>query len=156
MKKSDIPIIEDLIDYLSELPQKFILFLDDFSFKENDELFIDLKSILDGGLIEDSKNIIIYATSNRRHMIDERFISEDVIHEKDAISEIISLSDRFGITLGFYLYNKEQFIKIVSKYAKKFNLKRFDEQEALNFAMKKGGFTGRTAYQFVILKLMEE
>ena len=156
LKKSDIPILEDLIDYLIEFPQKFIIFLDDFSFKENDELFIELKSVLDGGLIEDSKNIIIYATSNRRHLIDERFVSNDVIHEKDAISEVISLSDRFGISLGFYLYNKNQFLKIVKKYAEKFNLKEFNEQDALNYAMKKGGFTGRTAFQFVILKLMEE
>ncbi len=156
LKKSDIPILEDLIDTLTEINLKFILFLDDFSFKENDDLFIELKSVLDGGLIENSGNIIIYATSNRRHLIEEKFVDDRVIHEQDAISEVISLSDRFGISLGFYLYNKDQFLNIVKNYALKFNVKEYSEQEALNYAMKKGGFTGRTAYQFIITKLMEE
>jgi len=156
LRKTDISVFEDVLDILTELNSfKFIIFLDDLSFKENDELFIELKSVLDGGLIENSKNIIIYATSNRRHLIEEKFINDNIIHESDAISEIISLSDRFGISLGFYLYNKEQFLKIVKKYAEIFNLKEFSEKDALNFAMKKGGFTGRTAYQFIINRLSE-
>ncbi len=154
LKKSDIPVLEDLIDTLTEINFKFILFLDDFSFKESDDLFIELKSVLDGGLIENSGNIIVYATSNRRHLIEEKFLNDNVIHEQDAISEIISLSDRFGISLGFYLYNKEQYLNIVKNYALKFNVNDYTEQDALNFAMKKGGFTGRTAYQFIINKLV--
>ncbi len=156
LKKSDILIMEDLIDVISEHDYKYILFLDDLSFKENDELYIELKSILDGGFIEKSENILIYATSNKRHFVEEKFINDNIIHEKDVISETISLSDRFGISLGFYMYNKEQYLNIVKKYAENFNLTKYTEQDAVNFAMKKGGFTGRSAYQFVISKLVED
>jgi len=157
IKKSYISILDDLFDILIEFEKfKFIIFLDDLSFKENDELFIELKSILDGGIVENSKNLIIYATSNRRHFIEEKFINEDIIHENDAISEIVSLSDRFGISLGFYLYSKDEYLNIIRKYAEKFNIKEYSEQEAFNFAMKKGGFTGRSAYQFIISQLKLE
>ncbi len=150
-KKTDLRILEDVIEEIENLEYKFIIFLDDISFKENDDLFLELKSIMDSGAFEGNGNTLIYATSNRRHLIEERFISDDIIHENDAISEIISLSDRFGISLGFYKFNKDEYLEIVKNYAKKFNVyKKFNPQDALNFAMKQGGFTGRTALQYIL------
>ena len=151
IKKSEISFLEDTIDALLNLPYKFIIFLDDLSFTTIDDNFISLKSILDIIEMNSSNNLLVYATSNRRHLVEEKFISEDIIHENDAISEIISLSDRFGITFGFYKFNKEQFLEIAKNYAKKENvLEKFNKNDALNFAMKKGGFTGRVAYQYVL------
>ncbi len=151
LKKTDLLILEILIDILSEFENKFIIMLDDLSFKEEDDLFLHLKYVLDESSFQKNKNIIIYATSNKRHLIEEKFIPADILHEEDKLNEIISLSDRFGLTIGFYKFTKNQYIKIVNHYAKKFNLQNeINIQEALNFAMKKGGYTGRNAYQYIL------
>ncbi len=151
VKKDDAKSLEQLFDVIFTLPYKFIIFLDDISFNSENQDFKTLKSILDGGVTENLENILIYATSNRRHMIKEYHINDNEIHESDTLAERISLSDRFGISIGIYKPDKDSYLEIVNHYIKKFSLEKFyREQEALNFAMYKGGFSGRAAYQYVI------
>ena len=151
VKREDINSIEHLFEILSEQPYKFIIFLDDISFNTENQDYKSLKSMLDGSLIENNDNILIYATSNRRHLVKENFEENNEIHTFEAISEKISLSDRFGISLGIYKPDKETYLKIVNHYVNKFSLNDFfNQQDALNFAMYKGGFTGRSAYQYIV------
>ncbi len=151
VRRRDFQSLEELFDLVVKINYKFIIFLDDISFSTEDVEYKALKSILDGSVISSHENILIYATSNRRHMVKEHHISEDEIHKIDVISERVSLSDRFGISLGIYKPNKDVYLKIVKNYIRKFSVENFyTEQDALNFAMYKGGFSGRTAYQFAI------
>jgi len=149
--KEDFYSLEELIELLTGLSYKFIIFLDDVSFVEEDKNFKTLKAILDGSLVEYSDNYVIYATSNRRHFIKESFEDNDEIHIFESISEKISLSDRFGISWGFYKPDKESYLKIAKHYSVKFGLKKyFTEKSALQFALGKGGFSGRAAYQYAV------
>ncbi len=149
--KDDFFSLEELFEIIVKLPYKFIIYLDDVSFTEEDSNFKTLKALLDGSLVETSDNHIIYATSNRRHLIRETYREDDEIHKFEAISEKISLSDRFGISWGFYKPDKDTYLKIAERYCKKFQLlKFFNEKDALRFAMEKGGFSGRAAYQYAI------
>ena len=152
VKSNEYSSLESLFEVLVLFEDyKFIVFLDDISFNEQNENFKILKSILDGSLIENKNNFLIYATSNRRHMIKEKFRNNDEIHEFEAISEKISLSDRFGISLGLYKPEKSTYLEIARYYADKFNLYEFyNDTDALNWAMVKGGFSGRAAYQYAI------
>jgi predicted AAA+ superfamily ATPase len=141
----------ELLEIITNLDFKFILFLDDISFQKEDNNFKTLKAVLDGRLVEHSNNFIIYATSNRRHLIKETHFENNEIHIMEAISEKISLADRFGLSFGFYKPDKESYLRIIKHYLNKFNLdKFFSEKEALQFAMQKGGFSGRTAYQYAV------
>ncbi len=151
VNNEDFNSLEELFEIIVKLPFKFIIFLDDISFGDNDKNFKKLKAILDGNLVETSDNYIIYATSNRRHLVKETFSTEQEIHTSDAVSEKISLSDRFGIAWGFYKPDQETYLQIIKHYVKKFNLEIFsNNKEAVQFAMQKGGFSGRTAYQYAV------
>ena len=113
VKREESTSLEELLDTLSTLHFKFIIFLDDISFVTENQDFKSLKSILDGGVVENQNNILIYSTSNRRHMVKESHIDNNEIHQVDAISEKISLSDRFGISLGIYKPDKDTYLEIV-------------------------------------------
>lgn len=147
----DIPAI---IDSISKNPLKFILFIDDLSFSSGDDCFGALKATLEGSVSSRADNIAIYATSNRRHLVKESFSDRegDDIHRNDTIQEMISLSARFGLTVGFYKPDKKAYISIVSALAEKCGI-IMDEDElsvkAEAFALRGSGRSARTAKQFV-------
>lgn len=151
----DLPII---VGQLRNLPQKFILFVDDLSFEENNDEFKALKVILEGSLTAKAKNIAVYATSNRRHLIPEYFsdrprpIESDEVHAWDTLQEKLSFSDRFGLTLTFEPANQEIYLQIVRHLAQQANVIMNQEElefRAKQWATRHNGRSGRTARQFV-------
>ncbi len=147
--KMDIEHLSELYSLLRESPLRFVLFFDDISFEPGDELAKLLKSIMDGDLEERPPNILIYATSNRRHLAHE-VLQEEKFPEESYI-ERVSLVERFGIRLGFFAFGKEQYLQIVRHYAKKRSLS-IDQQKLERLALEwslANGFSGRSAYQFV-------
>ncbi len=140
---------------LRELPYRFILFCDDLSFDEDEVDFRGLKTLLDGGVEERPENVLIYATSNRRHLMPERRVdlgAEDELHPEEAVSEKLSLSDRFGLQLGFYRFDQDTYLAIVDEYARRMRLPVEPETlraEALRWALSTGSRSGRTAKQFI-------
>ncbi len=136
-------------------PYRFILFCDDLSFDENEPGYRELKTLLQGGLEAPPPNMLIYATANRRHLMPERLednADSTEIHPEEAVAEKLSLSDRFGITLGFYPVDQPQYLGIVRYLARERELNISDEelsQEALRWALARGSRSGRVAHQFV-------
>lgn len=155
---SDLPDIQKLIE---NRPEKFIVYCDDLAFNAEDENYRSLKSVLDGSLQSGSSNFVIYATSNRRHLLPE-FMHENTpvlkadvpqhheLHPQEAIEEKISLSDRFGLWLSFYPMDQNLYLEIVEHYLAKANLKMNAEvrAEALRWCQARGQRSGRAAYQF--------
>ncbi|MBQ8015583.1 MAG: ATP-binding protein [Clostridia bacterium] len=147
----EIPVI---LDELSDNPLKFILFIDDLSFQKDDDNFSALKAVLEGSVSAKSKNVVIYATSNRRHLVKEKFSDRegDDVHFNDTVQEIISLSDRFGIHIIFNKPSKETYLDIVRSLADKKGIKCDTdelERKAEQFALEKGSRSARAAKQFV-------
>jgi len=150
--KKELLNLQDIIDGFSQIPMKFIFFIDDVSFEPTDERIGSLKSILEGAAAGQRKNIIIYATSNRRHMIKETFADRtNEIHLSDTIAETMSLSERFGLQINFEKPNKQTYLGIVEGLCQKNNIDTTDEtkQNAEQFALRKGGRSARVACQFV-------
>lgn len=155
---SDLPQIQQLI---AERPEKFIVYCDDLAFNAEDENYRSLKSVLDGSLQSGSSNFVIYATSNRRHLLPE-FMHENTpvtrvdvpqyteLHPQEAIEEKISLSDRFGLWLSFYPMDQNLYLEIVEHYLKKAGMELTPETyaEALRWCQARGQRSGRAAYQF--------
>ena len=154
LSKNELHLLPELLEELTANPLKFILFIDDLSFQENDDDFSALKAVLEGSVSARSNNIAIYATSNRRHIVRETFSQRagDEVHRNDTLQETISLSERFGIQLLFDKPNKSLYLDIVSALAEQCNLQITAEElaiEAEKFATRKGGRSARTAKQFV-------
>ena len=154
VRKDQLRAIPKILDELSENPLKFVLFIDDLSFLKDDDNFNALKAVLEGSVTAKSQNIVIYATSNRRHIIKERFSDRegDDIHRNDTMQELISLSERFGIHITFSKPNKETFLKIVRHLANEHELEMPQEEldaQAERFALERGGRSARLARQFV-------
>lgn len=155
---SDLPEIQKLIQ---KRPEKFIVYCDDLAFNAEDENYRSLKSVLDGSLQSGTSNFIIYATSNRRHLLPE-FMHENTpvtrvdvpqyteLHPQEAIEEKISLSDRFGMWLSFYPMDQNLYLTIVEHYLAKTDMPMNDEAhaEALRWCQARGQRSGRAAYQF--------
>ena len=154
VKKKQISHLPDVLESLSNNPLKFIVFIDDLSFSSNDDDYIALKNILEGGTTSNQRNIVIYATSNRRHFMKETFSDRngDELHRNDTIQETMSLAARFGLTITFQKPGKNLYMDIVRSYAKEYGLE-MDEQElsikAEAFAIRNNGRSPRTAKQFV-------
>jgi len=130
---------------------RFLLYIDDLSFDENDNSYKSLKAVLDGGIEGRPDNVIIYATSNRRHLLPRKMIeneSSTAIHKSESVEEKVSLSDRFGLWLGFYNIDQETYIKIIHSYATHYDLK-VNDKDALEWAVTRGNRSGRVAYQFI-------
>ena len=133
---------------------KFIIFIDDLSFQSQDQSYTTLKALLEGGLAARPDNALIYATSNRRHLVKESWKDRDSddINRRDNMQETLSLSDRFGLAVCFSNPDKKEYLDIVYSLAKKYNL-NIDEKElavkAESFALGKGGRSPRCAKQFV-------
>ncbi len=154
MPKEFLRQLPDLTGYLSGVPMKFIVFIDDLSFAGDDDNFAALKAVLEGGLASRPRNVIIYATSNRRHLLRESFQDRngDDLHSADTVQESVSLSDRFGISLTFLMPDKQRFLEIVEQIAADRKL-RVDRQELLaaaeRWALERGARSPRYARQFV-------
>lgn len=154
VRKDQLRAIPKLLDELSSNPLKFVLFIDDLSFLKDDDNFNALKAVLEGSVTAKSRNVVIYATSNRRHIIKEKFSDRegDDIHRDDTIQELVSLSERFGIHLNFSKPNKETFLHIVHSLAQENNI-CMDNAEldmlAERYALERGGRSARLARQFI-------
>ena len=147
----DFPV---LVDMIASVPMKFIIFIDDLSFSDDDKDYARLKAVLEGGLAARPDNTLIYATSNRRHLIKENFSdrSGDEIHRNDSVQESLSLYDRFGLAVNFSKPNKEDYINIVLNLAKEKNLNigiEELEKDAEQWAIQRGGRSPRCAKQFI-------
>ena len=154
VKKNQLYQIPDLMDKLAANPLKFILFIDDLSFTANDDNFAALKAILEGSVGGRARNIAVYATSNRRHLIKETLTDRtgDDIHEADTRQELMSLSARFGLTVTFQRPEKARFEAILTELAKQHNIQMPMDQllvKAEAFAIRAGGRSPRVAKQFI-------
>ncbi|EKV57512.1 ATP-binding protein [Brachyspira hampsonii] len=154
VKKSQLSFITDIIEDLSLSPLKFIIFIDDLTFSYNDDTFSYLKAILEGGVNSFPSNVVVYATSNYRHLIKENFNDRqgDDIHIEDTIQQIMSLTNRFGIIITFQRPDKDLFVDIVLSYAKENNIKIDKEElikQAESYAIRSAGRSPRVAKQFI-------
>ena len=153
VRKDQLTLIPHLLDELSGNPLKFILFIDDLSFTKDDDNFSSLKAILEGSVSARSKNVVIYATSNRRHLVKESFADRDGddIHRNDTMQELVSLSDRFGLHVTFRKPNKETYLNIVHRLAEDAGISIPEEEldlQAERFVLSRGR-SARAARQFV-------
>jgi len=148
---SDFPV---LVDKIAALPMKFIIFIDDLSFQSQDKSYTSLKALLEGGLAARPENALIYATSNRRHLIKESWQDRDTddIHRRDNMQETLSLSDRFGLSVCFGNPDKKEYLDIVFALADKAGVKMEEDNLAMlaeRFALGRGGRSPRCAKQFI-------
>ncbi len=150
---TDFPL---LVDKIAHLPMKFIIFIDDLSFQHQDQTYTTLKAVLEGGLAARPKNALIYATSNRRHIVKERLsdraVSVDDVHTRDNMQETLSLSDRFGLAVRYTIPTKNEFLEIVLAMAKQKGVALSDDElcaGAERFALSRGGRSPRCAKQYV-------
>jgi hypothetical protein len=157
VEKNDLVDLPHIVDQVAEREERFLLFCDDLTFHGAEDGYIALKVALDGSISTTSENLLIYATSNRRHLMPEymaenletRYVGEEV-HPGESVEEKISLSERFGLWVTFYPFDQDEFLQIVGQWLKHFEAS-FDEeanQEALQWALQKGSRSGRVAYQF--------
>lgn len=154
LKKKQLHEIPAIVETISKNPLKFIIFIDDLSFTEDDDDFAALKAILEGSVSSTASNLAIYATSNRRHLVRETFSARegDEIHFKDTMQELLSLSDRFGLTVTFQKPDKKLYLEVVEGLAKQYDIKMpIDEvkMKAEAFALSRAGRSPRVAKQFI-------
>ncbi|MGN0509717.1 MAG: ATP-binding protein [Ruminococcus sp.] len=147
----DFPI---LVDKIAALPMKFIIFIDDLSFQKQDQSYTTLKAVLEGGLAARPDNALIYATSNRRHIVKESFSdrTDDDVNTRDNMQESLSLSDRFGLAVCYSIPDKKEFVDIVCALARQKGINMSDEElekGAERFALSRGGRSPRCAKQYV-------
>ena len=153
--REDIETLPSLMSLLRAAPFPFLLFCDDLSFDLEDTSYKSLKAVLDGGIEGRPDNVLFYATSNRRHLLAREMIENErstAIHAGEAVEEKVSLSDRFGLWLGFHRCSQDEFLAMVTGYAEHFGLKVEPDQlrrEALEWATTRGSRSGRVAWQFI-------
>lgn len=155
--KSDLVDLPEIVDFIRFKSYSYIIYCDDLSFDEGESTYKALKSVMEGSIELPPKNILIYATSNRRHLLpeymednDQSRVNKTEIHHGEAIEEKISLSDRFGLWLSFYPINQEEYLGMIDALFPdtQEHLREALHQEAIRFALAKGGRSGRTAKQF--------
>ncbi len=150
--REDIHSLPLLLDVLrGALQFRFILFCDDLSFDDQDDTYKSLKAVLEGGIEARPENVIFYATSNRRHLISRNMIENErgtSIHPTESVEEKVSLSDRFGLWLGFYPCSQDEYLEMLRGYAKTYGLK-LDEADAIEWFRTRGSRSGRVAWQYV-------
>ena len=154
--KHQFKTLSDVLEQIKDRNYKFIIYMDDLSFEDYELEYKYLKAILEGGLGKRPKNVLIYATSNRRHLIREKFSDkrelDDELHNNDTVQEKLSLAARFGVTIYYGSPDKRQFQEIVKSLAERHQLQMPIEQlyEAANqWELSHGGLSGRTAAQFI-------
>ena len=158
--KADLSDLPDIVDVVSERPEKFIVFCDDLSFEDGEPGYKALKSILDGSVAATTSNVLIFATSNRRHLLPE-YMKENLtythtddgeVHPGEGVEEKISLSERFGLWVSFYPFTQNEYLVIVAQWLSSFEVApqaiEAARPEALVWALERGSRSGRVAYQF--------
>lgn len=158
--KAELVDLADIVDVVSERPERFIVFCDDLSFEDGEPGYKALKSILDGSVSAASPNVLIYATSNRRHLLPEYMkenltythTAEGEVHPGEVVEEKISLSERFGLWVSFYPFSQDEYLTIVAQWLSSFGVPPNDIEaarpQALVWALERGSRSGRVAYQF--------
>lgn len=153
LNKSQLPELPDVIEKIAKNPLKFIIFVDDVSFSSDDDNFSSLKAVLEGSATAKTSNTVIYATSNRRHLVKEKFSDRtgDDMHVADTREELISLSERFGLKVAFLKPDKENYLKIVECLAKENGIEVTEElfMGAEAFALRRNGRSGRAAKHYI-------
>ena len=158
--KADLTDLPDIIDVTAGLAEKFIVFCDDLSFEEGEPGYKALKSILDGSIAATTPNVLVYATSNRRHLLPE-YMTENLtythtedgeVHPGEVVEEKISLSERFGLWVSFYPFSQDEYLAIVAQWLASFGVDKNAVEAArpasLVWALERGSRSGRVAYQF--------
>lgn len=159
--KADLVDLPDIVDQVAERPERFLIYCDDLSFDEGEPGYKALKSMLDGSVAQASDNVLIYATSNRRHLLPE-YMRENLtythtedgeVHPGEVVEEKISLSERFGLWVSFYPFTQAEYLAIVAQWLRHFGIAdaaRIEaaRPEALIWALERGSRSGRVAYQF--------
>ena len=157
--KHDLVDLADIVDAVSPLPERFVIYCDDLSFEAAEPGYKALKVVLDGSIAAASDNLLVYATSNRRHLMPE-FMQENLeyknvgeeIHTGETSEEKVSLSDRFGLWLSFYPFDQDAYLDIVSHWLREFGAAERDLQKAhraaLQWSLSRGSRSGRVAWQF--------
>lgn len=158
--KTDLIDLPDIVDVVAQRPEKFIVFCDDLSFEDGEPGYKALKSALDGSVAAATPNVLIYATSNRRHLLPE-YMKENLtythtddgeVHPGEVVEEKISLSERFGLWVSFYPFNQDEYLAIVAQWLSSFGVSAqaigAARAESLVWALERGSRSGRVAYQF--------
>ena len=157
--KEDLVDLADIVDLIDGRQERFVIFCDDLSFEAGETAYKALKSVLDGSVSAPPDNVLIYATSNRRHLMPEYFSEnletkrvDDEIHPGEAIEEKISLSERFGLWISFYPFSQDDYLNIVNHWLRYLGVSEKviadSERDALNWALGRGSRSGRVAWQF--------
>ena len=158
--KSDLTDLPDIVEVVADRPEKFIIYCDDLSFEDGEAGYKALKSILDGSVSAASPNVLIYATSNRRHLLPEYMkdnlgythTDDGEVHPGEAVEEKISLSERFGLWVSFYPFSQDEYLAIVGQWLASFGVTpaaiEAARPQALVWALERGSRSGRVAYQF--------
>lgn len=157
IEKQDLIHLADIVQQIRLRPEKFIIFCDDLTFEASDEGYKALKVVLDGSIANNSENVLVYATSNRKHLMPEFMVDnlatkhlDGEIRPSDTIEEKTALSERFGLWLSFYAFDQDEYLSIAQSWLQTFGL-NFDEaasKAALDFSLTRGARSGRIAYQF--------
>lgn len=158
--KSDLVDLPDIVDVVADRPERFVVFCDDLSFEDGDPGYKALKSILDGSVSAVGQNVLIYATSNRRHLLPE-YMKENLsythtadgeVHPGEVVEEKISLSERFGLWVSFYPFSQDEYLSIIAQWLSSFGVSEphieAARPQALVWALERGSRSGRVAYQF--------
>lgn len=160
VERHDLVDLPDIVDALASRSGRYIVFCDDLSFDEHDQTYRALKTVLDGSVLSTPDNLLIYATSNRRHLVperlrdnnDARYDEDGEVHQSEAVEEKISLSERFGLWLSFHQFNQDRYLDIVGHWLATFDVPSRDSAEvrraALQWALLHGSRSGRAAHQF--------
>ena len=158
--KADLVDLQDIVDLVAERPEKFIVFCDDLSFEDGEPAYKSLKSVLDGSVAQASDNLLIYATSNRRHLLPEymkenlsyQHTADGEVHPGEGVEEKISLSERFGLWISFYPFTQAEYLAIAAQWLRSFGVPeaaiKAARQESLVWALERGSRSGRVAQQF--------
>jgi predicted AAA+ superfamily ATPase len=154
LSREDLPSVARLLAHLRAAPFRFILFCDDLSFSHDDQHYKSLKAVLDGGIEGRPENVLFYATSNRRHLMPRDMIENETqaaIHSTEAVEEKVSLSDRFGLWLGFHPCDQDQYLEMIAGYCSAHGVQVPPDRlraEAIEWQATRGGRSGRVAWQF--------
>ena len=154
LSREDLPSVSRLLTHLRAAPFRFILFCDDLSFSHDDQHYKSLKAVLDGGIEGRPENVLFYATSNRRHLMPRDMIENETqaaIHSTEAVEEKVSLSDRFGLWLGFHACDQDQYLEMIYGYCAAHGVSIPADRlraEAIEWQATRGGRSGRVAWQF--------
>ncbi len=151
VQREDLPSIGRLLALLRVAPTRFLLFCDDLSFSHDDEHYKSLKAVLDGGVIGRPENVVFYATSNRRHLMPRDMIENErgsAINPSEAVEEKVSLSDRFGLWLGFHSCTQDEYLAMIRGYCAAYGVEFSDDIQAVEWATTRGSRSGRVAWQY--------